>query len=240
MEISPICFESPSSSARPTHYKSVENIALWDCLQWLLLKRFVIRWIRTFHLPPLLFLQRMSLKYVVSIVCLCVYVGEYSCLKVDLAFQRKFSYYLLTIYIPCDMLVVVSWVSFWLDANAIPARVSLGVTTLLTMATQTTGINNSLPPVSYTKVSMERSVLLQYFNHAVSYQTLWAQEGGKGGREKRKRDLGCALFVGYSGIVIHSAILVTSSLRQRIAFSIYVTAEDGNAAKAVLKRNEPH
>lgn len=49
------------------------------------------------------------------------------------------------------MLVIVSWVSFWLDANAIPARVALGVTTLLTMATQTTGINNSLPPVSYTK-----------------------------------------------------------------------------------------
>jgi len=52
------------------------------------------------------------------------------------------------------MLVIVSWVSFWLDANAVPARVSLGVTTLLTMATQTTGINNSLPPVSYTKVSI--------------------------------------------------------------------------------------
>ena len=51
------------------------------------------------------------------------------------------------------MLVIVSWVSFWLDANAVPARVSLGVTTLLTMATQTTGINNSLPPVSYTKVT---------------------------------------------------------------------------------------
>lgn len=79
-------------------------------------------------------------------------VGEYSCLKVDLLFRREFSYYLITIYIPCCMLVIVSWVSFWLDANAVPARVSLGVTTLLTMATQTTGINNSLPPVSYTKV----------------------------------------------------------------------------------------
>ncbi|KAG1670324.1 Glutamate-gated chloride channel [Nymphon striatum] len=45
----------------------------------------------------------------------------------------------------------VSWVSFWLDQNAIPARVSLGVTTLLTMATQTSSINSSLPPVSYTK-----------------------------------------------------------------------------------------
>ena len=78
--------------------------------------------------------------------------GIYSCLQVDLLFRREFSYYLITIYIPCCMLVIVSWVSFWLDANAVPARVSLGVTTLLTMATQTTGINNSLPPVSYTKV----------------------------------------------------------------------------------------
>lgn len=83
---------------------------------------------------------------------LCIITGEYSCLKVDLLFRREFSYYLITIYIPCCMLVIVSWVSFWLDANAVPARVSLGVTTLLTMATQTTGINNSLPPVSYTKV----------------------------------------------------------------------------------------
>lgn len=33
-------------------------------------------------------------------------------------------------------LVVVSWVSFWLDKDAVPARVSLGVTTLLTMTTQ--------------------------------------------------------------------------------------------------------
>jgi len=77
--------------------------------------------------------------------------GMYSCLKVNLLFKREFSYYLIQIYVPCCMLVIVSWVSFWLDANAVPARVSLGVTTLLTMATQTTGINNSLPPVSYTK-----------------------------------------------------------------------------------------
>ncbi|GAB6022237.1 hypothetical protein CHUAL_006368 [Chamberlinius hualienensis] len=77
--------------------------------------------------------------------------GEYSCLKVDLMFKREFSYYLIQIYIPCCMLVIVSWVSFWLDQHATPARVSLGVTTLLTMATQTSGINASLPPVSYTK-----------------------------------------------------------------------------------------
>ncbi|UYV71923.1 GLRA3 [Cordylochernes scorpioides] len=77
--------------------------------------------------------------------------GDYSCLKVNLIFKREFSFYLIQIYIPCCMLVIVSWVSFWLDQKAIPARVSLGVTTLLTMATQISGINASLPPVSYTK-----------------------------------------------------------------------------------------
>uniref|UniRef100_A0A914Z9L0 Neurotransmitter-gated ion-channel transmembrane domain-containing protein n=1 Tax=Panagrolaimus superbus TaxID=310955 RepID=A0A914Z9L0_9BILA len=49
------------------------------------------------------------------------------------------------------MLVIVSWVSFWLDRNAVPARVTLGVTTLLTITTQASGINAKLPPVSYVK-----------------------------------------------------------------------------------------
>ena len=36
--------------------------------------------------------------------------GEYSCLTVDLVFKRQFSYYLITIYVPGCMLVIVSWV----------------------------------------------------------------------------------------------------------------------------------
>ncbi len=69
----------------------------------------------------------------------------------DLVFKRQFSYYLITIYVPGCMLVIVSWVSFWLDPHAVPARVALGVTTLLTMSTQTASINSALPPVAYTK-----------------------------------------------------------------------------------------
>nr|CDJ82202.1 unnamed protein product [Haemonchus contortus] len=77
--------------------------------------------------------------------------GEYSCARVKLLLRREYSYYLIQLYIPCIMLVVVSWVSFWLDKDAVPARVSLGVTTLLTMTTQASGINSKLPPVSYIK-----------------------------------------------------------------------------------------
>uniref|UniRef100_A0A915NB10 Ig-like domain-containing protein n=1 Tax=Meloidogyne javanica TaxID=6303 RepID=A0A915NB10_MELJA len=77
--------------------------------------------------------------------------STYSCLRTKLILRREFSYYLLQLYIPSCMLVIVSWVSFWLDKDSVPARVTLGVTTLLTMTTQSSGINSKLPPVSYTK-----------------------------------------------------------------------------------------
>ncbi|VDN06177.1 unnamed protein product [Thelazia callipaeda] len=77
--------------------------------------------------------------------------GTYSCLRTVLELRRQFSYYLLQLYVPSFMLVIVSWVSFWLDRSAVPARVTLGVTTFLTMTTQASGINAKLPPVSYTK-----------------------------------------------------------------------------------------
>lgn len=77
--------------------------------------------------------------------------GLYSCLTVKLTFKRQLSYYILTIYIPTLMIVLVSWMSFWLDHKSAPARVALAVTTLLAMSTTTSSINNSLPPVAYTK-----------------------------------------------------------------------------------------
>jgi len=77
--------------------------------------------------------------------------GEYSCLQVDLMFARQLSFFIVTVYVPCSMTVSVSWMSFWLDHKAVPARVALGVTTLLAMSTTQASIQNSLPPVAYTK-----------------------------------------------------------------------------------------
>lgn len=77
--------------------------------------------------------------------------GAYSCVQVDMLFKREFSYYLILIYVPCSMLVIVSWVSFWIDPNSAAARVLLGIIALMTMSRQMASISASLPPVSYTK-----------------------------------------------------------------------------------------
>ena len=81
--------------------------------------------------------------------------GVYSCLSLDMQFQRQLSYYVVTIYVPTFMIVCVSWMSFWLDHKSAPARVSLTITTLLAMATTTSSINSSMPPVSYIKVKLD-------------------------------------------------------------------------------------
>ena len=38
-------------------------------------------------------------------------------------------------YIPCILIVILSWVGFWIDYRSTPARVALGITTVLTMST---------------------------------------------------------------------------------------------------------
>ena len=78
--------------------------------------------------------------------------GEYSCLQVDLVFARELSYFLVTMYVPCIMIVVVSWFAFWIDHKSAPARVTLGVSTLLALSTTLASIQKSLPPVAYMKV----------------------------------------------------------------------------------------
>ncbi|KAG8509287.1 Glycine receptor subunit alpha-1 [Galemys pyrenaicus] len=51
-------------------------------------------------------------------------------------------------YIPSLLIVILSWISFWINMDAAPARVGLGITTVLTMTTQSSGSRASLPKVS--------------------------------------------------------------------------------------------
>jgi len=60
-------------------------------------------------------------------------------------------YFVIQVYIPSILVVILSWVSFWINVEGSPARVSLGLLTVLTTTTMSAGARASLPRVSYIK-----------------------------------------------------------------------------------------
>ncbi|KAG8524473.1 Gamma-aminobutyric acid receptor subunit rho-1, partial [Galemys pyrenaicus] len=77
--------------------------------------------------------------------------GWYNRLYINFTLRRHIFFFLLQTYFPATLMVMLSWVSFWIDRRAVPARVPLGITTVLTMSTIITGVNASMPRVSYVK-----------------------------------------------------------------------------------------
>uniref|UniRef100_A0A8D0HLE1 Gamma-aminobutyric acid type A receptor subunit gamma1 n=1 Tax=Sphenodon punctatus TaxID=8508 RepID=A0A8D0HLE1_SPHPU len=75
--------------------------------------------------------------------------GDYVIMTIFFNLSRRMGYFTIQTYIPCILTVVLSWVSFWINKDAVPARTSLGITTVLTMTTLSTIARKSLPKVSY-------------------------------------------------------------------------------------------
>uniref|UniRef100_A0A182N3B2 Neurotransmitter-gated ion-channel transmembrane domain-containing protein n=1 Tax=Anopheles dirus TaxID=7168 RepID=A0A182N3B2_9DIPT len=70
-------------------------------------------------------------------------------LLVSFHLQRHMGNFLIQVYGPCVLLVVLSWVSFWLNREATADRVSLGITTVLTMTFLGLEARTDLPKVPY-------------------------------------------------------------------------------------------
>ncbi|XP_023933185.1 glutamate-gated chloride channel-like, partial [Lingula anatina] len=77
--------------------------------------------------------------------------GNYSVLTVNVLFSRDLRPYLLNVYIPSIVVVFLAFMSMWIDPRAVPARVTIGVITVLTTMTQSVNTQQGLPKVSYVK-----------------------------------------------------------------------------------------
>ena len=53
--------------------------------------------------------------------------------------HRSIGFHLIQSYLPSILIVSISWVSFWMDVDCVPARVTLGVITLLTVSSRVSG-----------------------------------------------------------------------------------------------------
>ncbi|XP_051514770.1 gamma-aminobutyric acid receptor subunit pi-like [Myxocyprinus asiaticus] len=71
--------------------------------------------------------------------------GFYPKLVLHFALRRNVLFFILETYVPSTLLVVLSWVSFWISQSSVPARTCIGVTTVLTMTTLMMGARTSLP-----------------------------------------------------------------------------------------------
>ncbi|GCB75111.1 hypothetical protein scyTo_0018956, partial [Scyliorhinus torazame] len=59
--------------------------------------------------------------------------GWYNRLYINFTLRRHIFFFLLQTYFPATLMVMLSWVSFWIDRRAVPARVSLAVNYLTTV-----------------------------------------------------------------------------------------------------------
>ncbi|CRL04827.1 CLUMA_CG017880, isoform A [Clunio marinus] len=120
--------------------------------------------------------------------------GVYQRLSLSFKLERNIGYFIFQTYLPSILIVMLSWVSFWINHEATSARVALGITTVLTMTTISTGVRSSLPRISYVKAIdiylvmsfvFVFAALLEYA--AVNY-TYW----GKRAKKKSKKIKGIA------------------------------------------------
>ena len=124
----------------------------------------------------------------------------------DLHFTRKYGYQLIQEFIPSALIVMLSWVSFWISLDAVPARISLGLLSVLTMTTQSSGSRANLPEVSYIKaIDIWMSVCMLFvFAALIEYALVNVLD-----RKQRRRSL-CAESNGRTTqvcIIVHDKTL---------------------------------
>ena len=110
-------------------------------------------------------------------------------LRIKFKFYRNIGAHVFRDYVPCLLTVVLSWVSFWIDYRSTPSRVALGVTTVLTMVTLSTGMNWRLPSVSiFRSIDLYFLVCNVYvFGVVVEFAVVCMKDPKIGGRKIARR-----------------------------------------------------
>ncbi|ROT78797.1 putative glycine receptor subunit alpha-4 isoform X3 [Penaeus vannamei] len=78
--------------------------------------------------------------------------GEFSSVSVYVRFQRRYVFYLLTLYIPSTLLIIIAYATFFFNPQDFNSRIVVALTSLLVLSSLYTQTSNSLPKTSYFKL----------------------------------------------------------------------------------------
>jgi len=136
--------------------------------------------------------------------------GDYSCLKVRLHFTRDKGFYYTTVFAPGLVLVMSSFFTFWIEWDATPARVMLGVTTMLNFFTTSNKFRSKLPVVSNLTAMNMWDFVCMFFIYAsflefilVNYLARWVQDPDHS-RKKKENAILDSLRIVTVALDIHS------------------------------------
>ncbi|XP_067126400.1 glycine receptor subunit alpha-2-like isoform X2 [Centruroides vittatus] len=151
-------------------------------------KKVILRWMGEANSPYRYFSKSINIRHV---NLLTYEMGEvkdkkmtqvwlksnFTVLFAEFTFKRRLTGNLMNVYIPSSLVVMLSWLSFWIDVHAAPARVTLGVTSILTLVTHLVQSRSFVPPVDYLKaldiwfIFCIVLIFLSLLEYAVAYQS---------------------------------------------------------------------
>lgn len=145
---------SPSCPLDLKSYPMDRQTCSFEILSYAYTSRHVkYKWLKTpgMKVLPLLMAQFTLQSYTTTQNEIVYVAGSYTVLKGHFHFKRLMGFAVMQIYIPTTCVVIVSWISLWVKRGAVPARIALLITTLLTISTVWSSVNAQLPRVNYVK-----------------------------------------------------------------------------------------
>ena len=98
-------------------------------------------------------------KYILYAIPVFHFIGNWSGIRAVITIKRKMGYFLVHVYSPSALIVVLSWISFCIPLESTAARVTLGITSVLTTTTILNILNNSMPKVIYVMLKIRKVIL---------------------------------------------------------------------------------
>jgi len=74
---------------------------------------------------------------------------ELACLRVSFTAERRTEYFIVKVIIPLVLIVMMSWVVFWIDPKEAGSQIGVSMTAMLTLIAYRFAVGTSLPKVSY-------------------------------------------------------------------------------------------